>query len=203
MMLCQVELVLRLFTRETTITMEIPIAIVILKGPCLSQVVQLGEFGLYYNTYFITLNYNLSTKLTTISETIPAMATLSPPSFTIVEIVPSHTYPLEALTATSADSLEHTILHTSYKNAINLACAVYLTKNLTNQFAALATEAEDIMLQYDTTITNYTLLTTHIIRLKAQLMLTLTLITTTTNLSPHSCKGQTNPRHSLGRTMAS
>jgi hypothetical protein len=138
-------------------------------------------------------NYNLSTEHTTMSKTAAATAEPSPPSFVIVEIVTGYTCPIKAFTATSADSLDHAMLHTTYKNAINLACTLHSSKNLTDWFAALVTETEHLMIQCNATIANCTTLTAPIVRLNTQLMLTLTLATTTTNPSPAGCKEQTNP----------
>jgi hypothetical protein len=62
-----------------------------------------------------------SPKLTTISDTTLVTAELSPPHFVIIKIIARQPGALEALTATSADSLDPATLHTSYVNAINFA----------------------------------------------------------------------------------
>jgi hypothetical protein len=81
------------------------------------------------------------------SESTPATAISSPPSSIIVRIVSDHICAIEALAAASVDSLDHAMLRSSYKNAINLACALHSSENLTDRFAALATENEDLALE--------------------------------------------------------
>jgi hypothetical protein len=137
------------------------------------------------------------------SESAPATTELSPLPFIIVRIIANHVHTIEALATTSADSLDHTTLHTSYENAINLACTLYSSKNLTNQFAILVTETEDLMVEYDATIADHNTLTTRVMKLEAQLMQTLALMTATTNSSPASHKGQTDPETFTGGIIAS
>jgi hypothetical protein len=62
----------------------------------------------------------------------PITAKLSPLPYIIMKIITNHVCTIKALTATSVDSLDHTILYTSYKNTINLACTLHSSKNLTN-----------------------------------------------------------------------
>jgi hypothetical protein len=128
------------------------------------------------------------------SESIPATSKLSPPPFIIVRIIADDIHAIEALAATSADSHDHATLHTSYENAINLTYTLYSSENLTNWFAALVTETEDIMLECNATIADCNTLTTQVMQLEAQLMQTLTLMTATTNVSPTGHKGQTDPK---------
>jgi hypothetical protein len=128
------------------------------------------------------------------SESIPATTLLSPPSSIIMRIISDHTHAIEALTAASTDSLDYAMLHSSYENVINLTCILHSSENLTNWFATLVTKNEDLALKYVTTVTNRNVLTTWVMQLKAQLMQTLTLMTASTNSSPASCKGQTNPK---------
>jgi hypothetical protein len=97
------------------------------------------------------------------SESIPATAILSP---IIMRIVSNHTHAIEALAAASADSLNHATLHSSYENTINLAHALHSSENLTNQFATLVTENEDLVLKCDTTVTDHNVLTTQVTQLK-------------------------------------
>jgi hypothetical protein len=66
------------------------------------------------------------------SETTPATAELSAPPFVMVKIITGHTRTLEALAATSVDSLDHATLRTSYENAINLTRTLHCSKKLTN-----------------------------------------------------------------------
>jgi hypothetical protein len=124
------------------------------------------------------------------SESVPATTISSP---VIMRIISDHTRAIEALATASADSPDHTTLCSSYKNAINLACGLYSSKNLTNQFTTLVTKNKDLVLKCDATIANHNTLTTQVMQLKAQLMQTLALMTATTNSSPASYKGQTDP----------
>jgi hypothetical protein len=127
------------------------------------------------------------------SESVPATAELLPLPFVMVKIVTVYACAIEALAAASMEYLYHTTLHTSYENAINLACTLHSSKNLTDRFATLVTETEELMLAHDATITDDNALTTQVVQLKAQLMQTITLMTTATNSSSTGCKGQTNP----------
>jgi hypothetical protein len=129
------------------------------------------------------------------SESAPATPVPSP---IIVRIVSDDTRAIEALAAASADSLDHATLRSSYENAINLARALHSSENLTNRFAALVTENEDLALERDTTITDHNALTARVMQLEAQLTQTLTLATAATNSSPASRKGQTNPEKFTG-----
>jgi hypothetical protein len=72
-----------------------------------------------------------------------------------MRIIANHVCAINTLAATSANSLDHTMLHSSYKNTISLTHILYSSKNLTDQFAALATKNEDLLLERDATITNY------------------------------------------------
>jgi hypothetical protein len=71
----------------------------------------------------------------------------SPPASVIVRIIADHARAIEALTAASADSLDHATLVSSYENAISLARVLHSSENLTDQFAALATENKDLVLE--------------------------------------------------------
>jgi hypothetical protein len=77
----------------------------------------------------------------------PTPTELCPPASVVVRIITDHARAIEALAAASADSLDHAMLLSSYKNAISLAHALHSSENLTNQVAALATENEDLMLK--------------------------------------------------------
>jgi hypothetical protein len=81
------------------------------------------------------------------------------------------------------------MLLSSYENVISLTHTLHSSENLTNQFTALATENEDLMLKGDTTIANYNTLTAWVTQLEAQLMQTLALTYVTTNLLPAGHKG--------------
>jgi hypothetical protein len=77
----------------------------------------------------------------------PASTGLSPPSSVIMRIVTNYVHAIEALAAASADSLDHAMLRSSYKNAISLAHTLHSSKNLSDQFTALATKNEDLVLK--------------------------------------------------------
>jgi hypothetical protein len=71
----------------------------------------------------------------------------SPLASVIVRIIANHARAIEALAIPSADSLDHAILLSRYKNAISLTRILHSSENLTYQFAALATENEDLVLE--------------------------------------------------------
>jgi hypothetical protein len=143
--------------------------------------------------YYIASNYIFSTELTTISEPAPITAEPSLLPFVMVKIVAGHPRTLEALAATSTDPRDNATLCTSYENTNNLTHTQHSSQNLTNQFAILVTKTEDLILECDTTISDHNMLTTQVMQLKAQLMQTLAIVTTTTNVSPAGHKGQTDP----------
>jgi hypothetical protein len=126
------------------------------------------------------------------SEPTPASTKSAPPASIIVRIIADHVHTIEALAAASTNSLDHTMLHSSYENTISLARALHSSENLTDRFAALATENEDLALERDATITDRNTLTAQVTQLEAQLVQTLALTNVTTNSSPASCKGQTD-----------
>jgi hypothetical protein len=129
------------------------------------------------------------------SESTPTTAILSP---VIMRIISDYPHAIEALAAASTDSLDHATVCSSYKNAINLTRALYSSENLTDQFATLVTENEDLTLEHDATITNRNSLTARVTQLEAQLMQTVTLMTAATNSSPASRKRQTDPEKFTG-----
>jgi hypothetical protein len=140
----------------------------------------------------------LSTKLAAMSESTPATAFSSPLYSIIMRIISDHVRAIEALAAASMDSLDHAMLRSCYENAINLVHTLHSSENLTNQFAMLATENEDLMLECDATIADRNALTAQVMQLEAQLMQTLTLATATTNTLPAGRKGQTDPEKFTG-----
>jgi hypothetical protein len=101
-----------------------------------------------------------------------------------MRIITDHIRAVEDLAATSTNSLNHATLRTSYEHAINLAHTLHSSENVTDRFAVLVTENEDLMLERDTTIANCNALTMWVMQLEAQLMQTLALMTATTNSSP-------------------
>jgi hypothetical protein len=132
------------------------------------------------------------------SEPTPATTESSPPSSIIMRIITNHIHAVEALTATSTNSLNYTTLRTSYENTINLARTLHSSKNLTDLFAILAAKNEDLMLERDAAITNCNTLTAQVMQLEAQLTQTLALATTTTKSLPAGHKAQTDPEKFTG-----
>jgi hypothetical protein len=139
-----------------------------------------------------------STELAAMSESISTSTKLTPQSSVIMRIIAYHVRAIEALTATSTDSLDHATLYSSHENAISLARTLYSSENLTDQFTALATENKDLVLNQDATITNRNTLTAPVTQLEAQLAQTLALTNIATNSSTASCKGQTDPERFTG-----
>jgi hypothetical protein len=115
-----------------------------------------------------------------------------------MRIVTDHVRAIEALAAAPVDSLDHATLRSSYENAISLARALHCSENLTDRFAAIATENEDLALERDATIADRNALTARVTQLEAQLTQTLALMTATTNSSPAGRKGQTDPEKFTG-----
>jgi hypothetical protein len=103
----------------------------------------------------------------------PTSAESFSPSSVIVRIIADHARAIEALAAASVDSLDHAMLLSSYENAISLTCMLYSSKNLTDQFSALTTENEDLMLERDAAIADRNTLTAQVTQLEAQLVQTL------------------------------
>jgi hypothetical protein len=66
------------------------------------------------------------------SQSTPVTAESSPLAFIIIKIVADHIRTIEALTTTSIGTLDYDMLHSSYKDAINLAYALYSRDNLTD-----------------------------------------------------------------------
>jgi membrane-bound lytic murein transglycosylase MltF len=100
----------------------------------------------------------------------PASTKLSSLSSVVIRIITNHVRAIEALATTSTNSLDYTMLLSSYENAISLTYTLHSSENLTDQFAALATENEDLAPKRDTTIADHNTLTTWVTQLEAQLM---------------------------------
>lgn len=132
------------------------------------------------------------------SEPEPTTIVSSPPPSMIVRIISDEIHAVEALAATCVDCLNHAMLHSSYSNAINLACTLHSSDNLTDWFTVLVTENQDLKLKCDATIADHNALTIQVMQLKAQLTPTLALATAATNSSPTSHKGQTDPERFTG-----
>jgi hypothetical protein len=129
------------------------------------------------------------------SESAPEAA-VPPP--VIVRIVSDHARAVEALAAASADSLDHAMLRSSYENAINLTRALHSSENLTDRFATLVNENEDLALERDAAVADRNTLTARVTQLEAQLAQTLTLANISTSSSPAGRKGQTDPEKFTG-----
>jgi hypothetical protein len=132
------------------------------------------------------------------SESASASTESTPQSSVVVRIVADHVRAVEALAAASADSLDHATLHSSYENAISLARALHSSENLTDRFAALATENEDLALERDAAVADRNTLTARVTQLEAQLAQTLALANVATTSSPAGRKGQTDPEKFTG-----
>jgi hypothetical protein len=81
------------------------------------------------------------------SEPTAATTESSPLSSIIMKIVADHVHAVEALAAASANSLDHTMLRSSYKNTINFARTLHSSENLTNRFPPLPAKNEDLTLE--------------------------------------------------------
>jgi hypothetical protein len=119
----------------------------------------------------------------------PAPTEPSPPASVIIRIIADHARAIEALAATSTDSLDHATLLSSYENAISLARTLHSSENLTDRFAPLATENEDLALERDAAVADHNTLTARVTQLEAQLAQTLALANVATTSSPASRKG--------------
>jgi hypothetical protein len=128
----------------------------------------------------------------------PTSTELSPPSSVVIRIVADHVHAIEGLAAASANSLDNAMLLSSYENAISLTRTLHSSENLTDQFATLATENEDLALERDATIADRNTLTARVTELEAQLVQTLALANVATNSSPAGRKGQTDPEKFTG-----
>jgi hypothetical protein len=111
----------------------------------------------------------------------------------IVQIITDHAWAIDALASSPADSLDAVMLGTNYEGAVNLACTLNTSENLTNRFTALTAENEELSLETDATITDWNALTAHISQLEAQLTEMLTLANAAASL-PVSCRSQPDPK---------
>jgi hypothetical protein len=115
-----------------------------------------------------------------------------------MRIVADYVRAVEALAATSADSLDHATLRSSYENAISLARTLHSSENLTDQFTALGTENKDLALERDAAVADRNTLTARVTQLEAQLAQTLALANVAANSSTTGRKGQTDPEKFTG-----
>jgi hypothetical protein len=123
-----------------------------------------------------------------------AMPTESP---VIVRIIADHARGIDALASSPADSLDAVMLRANYEGAVNLARALNTSKNLTNRFAALTAENEELSLQRDAAIADRNALTARISQLEAQLTQMLALANAAA-LLPVSCRSQPDPKPFTG-----
>jgi hypothetical protein len=128
----------------------------------------------------------------------PAPTEPSPPASVVVRIIADHARAVEALATASTDSLDHATLLSSYENAISLARALHSSENLTDRFATLAPENEDLALERDASVTDRNTLTARVTQLEAQPAQTLALANVATTSSPAGHKGQTDPERFTG-----
>jgi hypothetical protein len=121
-----------------------------------------------------------------------------PDSPLIVSILADHACAIEALAATSTDSLDPATLCASYEGAVNLAHVLNTSENLTDRFTALATEIQDLCLDRDTTIVDRNMLSTWVTQLESQLSQTLALANLASSSIPTPCKIQPDPKPFTG-----
>jgi hypothetical protein len=115
-----------------------------------------------------------------------------------MRILGDHAHAIKALAATSADSFNPATLCVSYEGAVNLTHVLNTSKNLTNQFTALAAEIEDLSLDRDTAIVDHNMLSTQVTQLESQLSQTLTLANLASSSIPTPCKMQPDPKPFTG-----
>jgi hypothetical protein len=124
-----------------------------------------------------------------------------PESFAIVRIMADRARGLEALTAASADNLDPAMLCTQYINAIQLACALNASENLTERFTTLLSNIETLTIEWDAATADLNTAITQLTQLRTQLMQILALTTaaaTTGGGQMGSHKGQTDPEKFTG-----
>jgi hypothetical protein len=115
-----------------------------------------------------------------------------------VRIVADHVRAIQALAAASMDSLDHATLRSGYENAISLTRVLHSSENLTDRLTTLATENEDLTLEWHAAIADRNTLTARVTQLEAQLAQTLALANVATNSSTTGRKGQTDPEKFTG-----
>jgi hypothetical protein len=121
-----------------------------------------------------------------------------PDSPLILRILADHAHTIKALATTSADSFDPATLHVHYEGAVNLAHALNTSKNLSDQFTALAAKIEDLSLDKDATIANHNMLSTYVTQLEAQLSQTFALANLASSSVPTPCKMQPDPKPFTG-----
>jgi hypothetical protein len=139
--------------------------------------------------HYITILYRTHT----ISKPAPV-----PDSPLIVRILADYAHAIEALATTSANSLDPATLCASYEGAVNLACVLNTSENLTNWFTALTAEIEDLSLDRDTAVVDRDMLSTRVTQLESQLSQTLALANLASSSIPTPCKTQPDPKPFTG-----
>jgi hypothetical protein len=115
----------------------------------------------------------------------------------IVRIIADHAQAIDALASSPADSLDAITLRANYEGAVNLARALNTSENLTNRFAALTAENEELSLERDAAIADRNALTTRVSQLEAQLTQMLALANAAASL-PVSHRSQLDPKPFTG-----
>jgi hypothetical protein len=121
-----------------------------------------------------------------------------PDSPLIVRILADHAHAIEALAATSADSLDPATLRASYEGAVNLTRVLNTIENLTDRFTALAAEIEDLSLDRDAAIVDRNTLSTRVTQPESQLSQTLALANLASPSVPTARKMQPDPKPFTG-----
>jgi hypothetical protein len=121
-----------------------------------------------------------------------------PDSPLIMQILVDHARTIKALAATSADSLDPATLRVSYEGAVNLACVLNTSENLTDQLTALATEIKDLSLDRDAAVVACNMLSTRVTQLESQLSQTFALANLASSSIPTPCKMQPDPKPFTG-----
>jgi hypothetical protein len=115
----------------------------------------------------------------------------------IVRIIADHARAIDALASSPADSLDAVTLRANYEGAVNLARALNTSENLTNRFAALTAENDDLSLERDAAVADRNALTARVSQLEAQLTQTLALANAAASL-PVSRRSQPDPKPFTG-----
>jgi hypothetical protein len=118
----------------------------------------------------------------------------TPDSPLIVRILADHAHAIEALAATSTDSLDPATLCASYEGAVNLTRVLNTSENLTDWFTGLTAKIEDLSLDRDTAVVDHNTLSTQVTQLKSQLSQTLALANLSSSSISTPRKTQPDPK---------
>jgi hypothetical protein len=121
-----------------------------------------------------------------------------PDSALIVRILADYARAIEALAATSADSVDPATLRVSYEGTVNLARALNTSENLTDRFTALAAEIEDLSLDRDAAVADRNTLSTRVTQLESQISQTLAFANLASSSVPAPRKMQPDPKPFTG-----